>query len=169
MPRQKHIDPVAIEHLQEVIGDKSIAEFVRSINRVGWGTTYQSVQKYLKGENEIQPAFAREVARVYGVNASWLLNLSPHKTPTDESLARVGEYRTRKERKRLLFDLMTSMRGWVVDDIQYAAPYGESESKGLPIRMTISKGDKTHAFNDVDYDKFIGKMLDFCDFELSHM
>lgn len=169
MPKQKHIDPVAIERLQEVIGGMSLAKFVRSINRTGWGTTYQSVQKYLSGENEIQPAFAREVARVYGINASWLLGDSPYKKPIDESLARVNEYRSRKERKRLLFDLMTSMSGWVVNDIQYAAPFGESESEGLPIRMTVTKDGIEREFNDLDYDKFIGKMLDYCDFELSHM
>jgi hypothetical protein len=113
--------------------------------------------------------FAEEVARVYGINPCWLLGLSPHKYPIDESLARINALRSKKDRERLLFDLMTSMRGWIIEDFNYAASYGESEVKGLPIRLIVSKGDSRHEFDDVDLDRFVGKMLDYCNFELSHM
>lgn len=83
MPRRKNINPQAVANLKALIDEKglSLQKFADSLERRGYSTSPQNVHRYVTGENEMPTTFAREVERVYGVNASWLLGLNPYKTP----------------------------------------------------------------------------------------
>lgn len=175
--KKKNIDPLPAARLLQVKKDSglSYARIAKKLrDNYGFIISYSSVQRYAQGKNEIDPEFAQYAADAFGVNADWLLGKSPYKTALDEDLAkesedRVNGFKSRRERKRLLFDLMADMSGWTVESIHVAAPYGESELTDLPPYVAVSKGDVRHELNLFEYERFIGKMLDFYDFELSHM
>lgn len=171
MPRRKNINPQAVANLKSLIDEKglSLQKFADSLERRGYSTSPQNVHRYVSGENEIPAKFANEVARVWGVNASWILGISPYKTPVDESVARIGELNTRNMKKRLLLDLMADMSGWIVEERHTAAPFGESESQGITSFVALTKDGTRHELDLLDYERLIAKMLDFFDFELMHM
>lgn len=173
----EEVDPIPAARLREVKKDSglSYAKIAKKLSETcDYIVSDSSVCRYANGENKIDPAFAKAVADSFGVNEDWLLGGSPYKTALDEALAkeseeRVSGFKSRKERKRLLFDLMTNMSGWTAESIHVAAPFGESEVPSLPPYIVVSKDDMRHELTLLDYERFIGKMLDFCDFELSHM
>ncbi len=182
MPRpRKEPNEVAIKRLQEVFEDsgKTQSEFARSLTREGYKTRQQNVQRYLAGKNEIPSAFAREVARVYGVNESWLLGYSPYKTPVDESMARISHIRNKFEKRHLLFDLMAELNLWTLTQPQdVAAPIvGEGEVFDMSaIHMdrfrtfrTIRRGDTTIELDQVQVEKLVRKVADYFDFEIEHL
>lgn len=180
MPKRKHIDPKAVERLNEVFEEAglSLSKFADSLYRPNYETSSQNVHRYLKGENEMPASFAQEVARVYGVNASWLLGLSPYRTPVDESAARLAEFQADKKRRRILFELMAQMNGWKVeprpDVAAPATPSGdafdmtESATIAFDFYESIQRGDERHDLDRIDFDKFVSKVLAYFDFEISH-
>lgn len=180
MTRRKHIDPQALRNLKEVIVDSglSYARFAESLTRPNYETSSQNVQRYLKGENEMPVSFANEVARVYGINAAWLLGLSPYKTPVEESANRLAELQTREKKKLLFFELMASMRGWRIERLpEVAAPYtgaGDSfdmtESGKIAFNhfITLERKEEKCEIDRLSFDRLVNKMLDAFDFELSH-
>lgn len=180
MPRRKNINPQAVANLDSLIGEQglSLQKFADSLERRGYSTSAQNVHRYLKGENEMPASFAQEVARVYGVNASWLLGLSPYRTPVDESAARFAEFQADKKRRRILFELMAQMNGWKVeprpDVAAPATPSGdafdmtESATIAFDFYESIQRGDERHDLDRIDFDKFVSKVLAYFDFEISH-
>lgn len=178
MPRRKSINPQAVANLKALIDEKglSLQKFADSLERRGYSTSPQNVHRYVTGENEIPASFANEVERVWGVNASWILGISPYKTPVDESAARLTERNDETWRRRTLFELLAQLSGWQVEprpDI--AAPFtgadeecDDTESAILRFRhyATVSHGEEVRDLDRVEFDKLLDRMLGIFDVEI---
>lgn len=166
----------------------SQGKFAESISTKGWQTNQQTVQRYLSGENDMNPRFAKEVARVYRCRVAWLLGESDDRTEAEHAAA-IAEANERwtladeeKRRKMAFFELLVQLSGWhfaplpegtIHRGMDIAAPYGESDSTVVGIEklknfVRIGDGVREVTISQPEYNNLMERMLGHFNFEMEH-
>ena len=107
----------------------------------------------------------------------WLLGYDNFKTSAELVMSLISDGKERRTRKQALFAVMAEMNGWKIEDNESVLAI---DLEGLPIAFsdadfefehyaTIAKDEKTVTLNQNEFELFVQKMLDYFEFELSHM